>query len=201
MDESSLITSRHLLEHFRALLELDGQAPVLASWGQVLGAHLRSGGRLLAAGNGGSAAQAQHLTAEIVGRFELERQPLSAICLHGDTSALTAIANDYGYEEVFARQVQAHGRPGDILLLLSTSGRSPSVLEAARAGRGAGLRVWALTGPGPNPLQEAADETVALNASTGVVQEVHLVALHMLCVAVEAEAARPRVVRDEEEAG
>ena len=104
---------------------------VLESWAEQLVELFDSGGRLLAAGNGGSAAEAQHLTAELVGRFLAERRPFSAICLSAETSSLTAIVNDYGAEEMFARQVEAHGRPGDVLVLLSTSGRSPNILRAA----------------------------------------------------------------------
>ena len=114
-------------------------------------------GRLLACGNGGSAAEAQHLTGELVGRFREERRPLSAIALHADSSALTAIGNDYGPEEVYARQVRAHGRPGDVLVAFSTSGTSPDVVAAAKAAEEIGLTVWALTGPAPNPLAALAD--------------------------------------------
>jgi phosphoheptose isomerase len=151
---------------------------------------LLEGGRVLAIGNGGSAAQAQHLTAELVGRYHCERQPLSAICLHGDTSALTAIANDYGAEQAFARQVLAHGRPGDVLVALSTSGRSENVLAATRAAREAGLETWALTGPTPNPLAELCDEVAAFECpSTATVQELHMVGLHVLCGSVDREVA------------
>ena len=111
-----------------------------------------AGQRLLAAGNGGSAAEAQHLTAELVGRFDGERVPFSAISLHAETSAVTAIANDYGFEELFARQVRAHGRSGDVLMLLSTSGKSPNLLRAAEAAARLNITTWALTGPAPNPL-------------------------------------------------
>jgi type III pantothenate kinase len=141
----------------------------------------------MAAGNGGSAAEAQHLTAELVGRFVDERRPLSALCLSAETSSLTAIVNDYGADEVFARQVQAHGRPGDVLVLLSSSGRSPNLLTAAQRARAAGVRVWAMTGNRPNPLADRADEALAVRArTTAVVQEVHLAAVHALCAAVDA---------------
>ena len=132
--------------------------PRLQSWGNQLADVFAGGGRLLAAGNGGSAAEAQHLTAELVGRFLQERRRLSAICLSAETSSLTAIVNDYGAEEMFARQVEAHGRPGDVLLLLSTSGRSPNVLHAADRARKAGIVTWAMTGPGPNPLSTRCDD-------------------------------------------
>lgn len=148
---------------------------------------LLCGGRLLAAGNGGSAAQAQHLTAELVGRFRDERQPLSAIALHTDTSSVTAIGNDYGPDEVYARQVRAHGRAGDVFVGLSTSGRSPNVLAAAEAARLAGLRTWALTGPRPNPLAACCTDVIAVDApSTATIQEVHLVVIHLLCAAIDA---------------
>jgi D-sedoheptulose 7-phosphate isomerase len=165
-------------------------------WAQWLAHRLPAGARLLAAGNGGSAAEAQHLTAELVGRFDGDRRPFSAIALHSDTSSLTAIGNDYGYEEVFARQVHAHARPRDVLVLLSTSGRSPNLLAAASAGRSVGASVWALTGPVPNPLAELADDVVTVPGSPATVQEAHLVAVHLLCAAFESaltldESARP----------
>src|SRR5690606_26172326 len=143
-----------------ALVAFRAGAPVTARWGERLAEVLTAGGRLLAAGNGGSAAQAQHLTAELVGRYRDDRPAFSAIALHADTSSTTAIANDYGVDAVFARQVRAHGRPGDVLMLLSTSGASANLLSAADAARAAGLRVWALTGPAPNPLMAGSDESL-----------------------------------------
>ncbi|URN18361.1 MULTISPECIES: D-sedoheptulose-7-phosphate isomerase [Streptomyces] len=161
----------------------------IARWGARLAVVLPGGGRLLAAGNGGSAAQAQHLTAELVGRYRRERPAYSAISLHAETSSLTAIGNDYGFDQVYARQVAAHGRPGDVLLLLSTSGRSGNLVAAAAAARAAGMRVWALTGPAPNPLAEAAHEALCVDAaSTATVQEAHLVAVHVLCECFDAAA-------------
>jgi D-sedoheptulose 7-phosphate isomerase len=182
--------TEHVATLRMALAGLEEQAERISHLGERLAACLLRGGRLIAAGNGGSAAQAQHLTAELVGRYHGERQPLSALCLHGDTSSLTAIANDYGYEHAFARQVVAHGRPGDILLVISTSGTSENILAAARAGAQAGLEVWALTGSGPTPLRDLAHEAIALPAaSTATVQELHTVALHMVCAAVDREVA------------
>jgi D-sedoheptulose 7-phosphate isomerase len=157
-------------------------------WGSRLAAVLDAGGRLLAAGNGGSAAQAQHLTAELVGRYRDDRPPFSAICLTAETSSLTAIANDYPPEELFARQVEAHGRPGDVLVLLSTSGRSPNIVAAAERGRRVGMQVWSFTGPRPNPLADAADEAICVDATyTATVQELHLVGLHALCAGLDRE--------------
>jgi D-sedoheptulose 7-phosphate isomerase len=142
-----------------------------------------------------AASRRGELTAELVGRFDGEREPFSAIALHAETSAFTAIANDYGFEEVFARQVRAHGRPGDVLMLFSTSGRSPNLLRAASAARAAGLLTWSLTGAGPNPLAAATDEAVTIEASSASAQECHLVAVHALCRAFDARIAALRAGR------
>ncbi|WP_103381369.1 D-sedoheptulose-7-phosphate isomerase [Pseudonocardia dioxanivorans] len=186
----SVAPHRQLHQHVDRLAEsLDGlraATPVLVRWGAELAVRLTTGSRLLACGNGGSAAEAQHLTAELVGRFRADRVPLSAIALHADTSSVTAIANDYGYDEVFARQVHAHGRPGDVLVLLSTSGRSPNLLCAVEAARTVGTTTWALTGAAPNPLAAVCDDAVYLSGDGATVQETHLAAVHMLCRAVEA---------------
>jgi D-sedoheptulose 7-phosphate isomerase len=176
--------------HIRALADavehIGVEAPRIQAWGTHLAEVLTTGGRLLACGNGGSAAEAQHLTAELVGRFCDERTPLSAISLHADTSALTAIANDYGGDEMFARGVRAHGRPGDVLVALSTSGTSPNVLCAVKAAHETGLTTWALSGPAPNPLAAMCDDAVCVEASTSAtVQEIHLLLVHALCIAVD----------------
>ncbi|MFG1703270.1 SIS domain-containing protein [Nonomuraea sp. M3C6] len=176
----------HLEKLWNTLEKVDDHAVTVRAWGGKLAGLLAAGGRLLACGNGGSAAEAQHLTAELVGRFRQDRRPYSAIPLHADGSSLTAIANDFGPEEVYARQVRAHGRPGDVLLCLSTSGGSPNVLAAARAAQQGGLVAWGMTGPGPNPLADLCDETVAVPAEeTATVQEVHLAMIHLLCDAIE----------------
>jgi D-sedoheptulose 7-phosphate isomerase len=176
----------HLRELQRALVDLGPDLSRLEAWGADVAVVLHRGGRLLAAGNGGSAAQAQHLTAELVGRYVDERPPMSALALHAESSSLTAIVNDYGAEQAFARQVLAHGRPGDVLFALSTSGRSANVLRAADAAHERGMRVLALTGPMPNPLAAAADDAVGVDAPTPTVQEVHQVAIHLLCAAIDA---------------
>ncbi|MFC4907179.1 D-sedoheptulose-7-phosphate isomerase [Actinomadura gamaensis] len=177
---------RRLEELASAALAFRRWTPIIVSWGTHLAGVLEAGGRLLTCGNGGSAAEAQHLSAELVGRFEDERRPFAAIPLHADTSSVTAIGNDYGAEQVFARQVRAHGRPGDVLVCFSTSGNSPNVVAAARQGRRSGLTVWALTGPGPNSLAAAAHQAITVDAPrTSTVQEIHLAALHLLCGQVD----------------
>jgi D-sedoheptulose 7-phosphate isomerase len=178
----------HVDELGRALTSFRSQVEVASGWGRLIATALADGRRLLAAGNGGSAAQAQHLTAELVGRYREDRPPFSALCLSAETSSLTAIMNDYPVEELFARQVQAHGRDGDVLVLLSTSGRSPNVVSAARRGRDHGLTVLALTGPQPNPLADVADESLCVDSAyTATVQELHLVALHIICASMDRE--------------
>lgn len=189
-------TSTWLGEHEReltgALCALRRDADRVDRWGGWLATRLTDGARLLAAGNGGSAAEAQHLTSELVGRFLDERRPLSAISLCAESSSVTAIVNDYGIDEMFARQVQAHGRPGDVLVLLSTSGRSPNVLRAAERGQDLGLHVWGMTGPAPNPLAERCTEVLAIEApSTAAIQTLHLVAIHAVCAAMDAHLAQP----------
>jgi D-sedoheptulose 7-phosphate isomerase len=177
--------------HFAALrAALDGMDEVegsrIDSWGRHLAGVLDTGGRLLACGNGGSAAEAQHLTSELVGRYLHDRRPLSAIALHVDTSALTAIGNDYGGHETFARQVFAHGRSGDVLIALSTSGTSRNVVAAAKAAHEIGMTAWALTGPAPNTLAAVCDDAIAVEApSIATVQEIHLAVVHALCAAVD----------------
>ncbi|MFA9428795.1 SIS domain-containing protein [Egicoccus sp. AB-alg2] len=176
----------HTARLVAALHAVEPDLPRIEDWGRRLAAHLLAGGRVLACGNGGSAADAQHFTAELVGRYRDDRRPLSALCLSAETSSLTAIGNDYGYEEVFARQVHAHGRHGDVLLAISTSGTSANVLAAAEAARADGLQTWSLTGPGPNALAERADEAICVAAAaTATVQEVHGVLVHALCAALD----------------
>jgi glycosyltransferase involved in cell wall biosynthesis/phosphoheptose isomerase len=180
----------HLAALQSALAGLESESERLEHWGRSLAGRLLDGGRLLAVGNGGSAAQAQHLTAELVGRYQTERRPLSALCLHSDGSSFTAICNDYGAEEGFARQVRAHARRGDVLVALSTSGRSPNVVAAVRAAAECGITTWGVCGAAPNPLAELCDDAVCLpGPTTATVQELHLVAIHMLCAAVDREVA------------
>ena len=182
----------HLQALYAAAATATGYAPTVSAWGAELARRFCAGGQLLTCGNGGSAAEAQHLTGEMVGRFRHDRRPLPAIALCADSAATTAIGNDYGLEDIFARQVQAFGRPSDVLIAFSTSGTSPNVLAAAKAGLEAGVQVWALTGPAPNPLAAVADSAIAVEApTTATVQEVHLSLVHALCVAVDAALGVP----------
>ncbi len=186
-------------EHVRnvapVLHALELESARLAGWAIRLAERLEAGGRLLVAGNGGSAAEAQHLAAEFVGRFCSERRPYSAIALNTDSSAVTAIGNDYGFHEIFARQVRAHARHGDIVLLLSTSGASANLISAARAAAESGAVSWAITGPAPNPLASACDDAIALPGAASNVQEAELVAVHALCVAFDALVGAEEVGR------
>ena len=151
---------------------------------------LAGGGQVLFCGNGGSAADAQHLAAELVGRLQLERPAYRAVALTTDTSVLTAVGNDYGYADVFARQVEGLGRAGDVLVAISTSGRSENVLRAAAAARAAAMAVVAFLGPAPSPLDDTA--TLALHVDgevAGLVQQGHITIGHALCGWVEAALA------------
>jgi D-sedoheptulose 7-phosphate isomerase len=156
---------------------------------ELMVSSLMSTGKILACGNGGSAADAQHFAAELVGRYERERPELAAIALTVDTSILTAIANDYGYEQVFAKQVRALGQPNDVLLALSTSGNSGNVIEAIRAAHEREMRVVALTGRGGGRIAEMLTERdihLCVPAErTARIQEVHLLTLHCLCDGID----------------
>jgi phosphoheptose isomerase len=159
--------------------------PVLDAAAAIVNA-LRGGGKLLVFGNGGSAADAQHVAAELVGRFERDRAGLAAIALTTDTSVLTSVGNDYDFAKVFERQIDAIGRPGDVALGISTSGRSPNVVAALRLAGARGLRTIALTGRDGGPVGLAAEVHVNVPAeSTARIQEVHRTLLHAICGLVE----------------
>ena len=182
----------HVDDLVAALGGLDGTLAAVERWGAHLSGVLRRGGRLLVAGNGGCASLAEHLAAELVGRFLAERPGLAALALSTDGSVVTAIANDYGALEMFARQVEAHAHPRDVLLLLSTSGASPNLVAAAVKARGLGVVTWAMTGRGPNPLAGACDDAVTVDAAaTSTVQEVQQVLVHVLARAVDAAVTAP----------
>jgi D-sedoheptulose 7-phosphate isomerase len=187
---------RHLADLTAALDAFAADVPRLEEWGEDFARALFAGGRLLVAGNGGSAAHAQHLSSELVGRYETERRPLSAIALSAESSSVTAIVNDYGADHVFSRQVLAHGRRGDVFVAFSTSGRSANILSAVHVARREGLGTYALTGKAPNPLASlCAERAIAIPASrTATVQEVHQVAIHLLCAFVDAATPVPSTV-------
>jgi D-sedoheptulose 7-phosphate isomerase len=179
---------RHSVGVHQATVEetLASLLPQIIEYGRVVAQALGSGKKLLACGNGGSAVEAQHLVAELVGRFNAERRPLPAIALTTDNSILTAVSNDYGYREVFARQVRALAAPGDVLLLISTSGNSENVLAAAERGREIGTVNIALTGRSGGKVASLADLTIRVpSEGTPRIQEVHLLIDHCLCEIVE----------------
>lgn len=174
-----------------ALAQLCLCAPTLAEVAARMVGVLRAGRKVLIAGNGGSAAEAQHFAGELVGRFRRERAPYAVIALTTDTAILTAIANDYGYQEVFARQVRALGQPGDLLLLFSTSGESENLVRAALVARQCGVPTVAIVGTGPCRLAQLATVGIHVPATeVPLVQELHQIVTHLLCEVIEAELAQ-----------
>lgn len=152
----------------------------------VIVAAMRAGGKVMIAGNGGSAADAQHIAAELVGRYRGDRRAFAALALTTDTSALTSIANDYGFEQVFARQVRGLGRPGDVLVAISTSGRSPNIIAAIKAARDAAITIVGFTGAAGGEMAALCDHLLAApSEETSIIQQIHIVAAHAICDAVE----------------
>lgn len=171
--------------------ELRAQAPVLESAVRLCAASLASGGKILFCGNGGSAAQSQHLAAELVGRYKMERRAMAALSLTVDTSDITAIGNDYGYDDIFRRQLEGLGRKGDVLIGLSTSGNSANVIRAFELARRMDIRTVAFTGEGGGKMKEMADICLAVPSSeTNHIQEMHLVLGHVLCGLLERSGVR-----------
>jgi D-sedoheptulose 7-phosphate isomerase len=164
-----------------------GRAGAIVGAAAAIAAALRNGRAILTFGNGGSAADAQHFAAEMVGRYEQDRQAWPAIALTTDTSALTAVGNDYGFDRVFARQLEALGRAGDVAIGISTSGNSPNVLRGLEAAKARGLTTIALTGRGGEAGTIAAHHIAVDEARTSRVQEVHATVLHVICELVEQE--------------
>jgi D-sedoheptulose 7-phosphate isomerase len=187
-------------QHFAASIEakqhtLETMGPRIVQAAESLAERLRQGGKILICGNGGSAADAQHFAAELVNRFELERPGLAAIALTTDSSTLTSIANDYAFEQIFARQVRALGRPGDALLAISTSGHSPNVLAAMTAAGELGLMIVALTGRDGGIMagQLGADDLELRVSATATarIQEVHILIIHCLCDLIDQHLFNP----------
>jgi D-sedoheptulose 7-phosphate isomerase len=196
MKQADPLLESRIAAHFNESAKLKSSAAAelagpIARAAIVLAESLRGGGKALACGNGGSAADAQHFAAELVNRFERERPPLAAVALTTDTSTLTSIANDYAYQQIFAKQLRAIGRPGDALLAISTSGNSGNVIEAMRVAAELGIRVIALTGNGGGKMAALLgkdDVHICVpHKNTARIQEVHLLTLHCLCDALDVQ--------------
>jgi D-sedoheptulose 7-phosphate isomerase len=167
--------------------------PEIVEAANLILASLRAGGKVIAFGNGGSAAEAEHFIAELVGRYRLERSPLAAISLTTDSAVLTSIGNDYGFEQIFSRQLSAIGKPGDIAIAMSTSGNSPNVLAALESARTIGLATIGLTGKTGGKLRKLVDVCLrAPSDCTARIQEVHTLMVHLICGIVEETFIAPR---------
>lgn len=184
--ETAALLERRLACSIEAISSLRPLLPQAARLFDRVGALLRAGGLLCTAGNGGSAAEALHLAEELIGRYRSNRRPWRAQCLNADPTALTCIANDFGFEQVFARQCQALLRPGDGLLVLSTSGASPNIVAALAAARNAGAACFAFLGRDGGACRALCDECVVVPAiDSAAIQEAHQVLMHMLCETLE----------------
>lgn len=178
-------------EHLEVARTLPTLAADVSSAVDLIYSSLASGGQLLVAGNGGSAADAQHIAAELTGRFFLERRPFRALALHANTSSLTAVGNDYGYDQIFARELTAHARPGDVLLAISTSGNSPNILRAIEAARQNKVAVIGLTGEAGGQMRAACDLCLRVpTKSTPRIQEMHITIGHAICELLEERLAK-----------
>lgn len=177
-------------EHLAVSARLDSLTSGVAQAVDLIYSSLAGGGQLLIAGNGGSAADAQHISAELTGRFLLERQPFRALALHVNTSSLTAIGNDYGFDLVFARELSAHARPGDVLLAITTSGNSANILRAIEAARKHSMSVVGLTGESGGQMKSACDLCLCVpSKSTARIQEMHITIGHAICQLLEERLA------------
>ena len=185
------LLERSLKEHLQSLHALmETKLAEIEAAGEIICQTLKSGHKILICGNGGSAADAQHIAAELVGRYEQQRRAFPAIALTTDTSSLTALSNDYGYEQVFSRQVQALAEPGDALIAISTSGKSPNVIRAVEKAKELGCKTIALTGADAEPLISICDLSVSVpSGRTSRVQEAHITIGHLWCDMVDALCA------------
>jgi D-sedoheptulose 7-phosphate isomerase len=182
--------ARHIEDHLATIQDLRSQVPLIERIGQRMIACMRTGGCIFWLGNGGSAADSQHLAAELVERFEMERPSIRSVALTTDTSALTAIGNDEGFERIFARQLEALGRPGDLVMAISTSGNSPNVLAAVTTARALGLTTIGLTGRDGGRLKALADSCLIVPSdNTARIQEAHILVGHILCDLAEQSVA------------
>lgn len=180
------LIAKRLQGSVAAIQSLHDQAGAIASIGELIVDRLREGGTLYTCGNGGSAAEALHLAEELIGRYRGNRPPLRAICLNADPTALTCIANDFGYEQVFARQCEALLKPEDVLLVLSTSGNSPNIVEALRAAKRAGAACIGLLGRDGGACLALCDQAIVVPAlDSAHIQEAHQVAMHLICELAE----------------
>jgi D-sedoheptulose 7-phosphate isomerase len=186
--DAARVFGHAIAEHLEVIGEMQAQQSLLETIARAMTATLRAGGKILWCGNGGSASDSQHLAAELVGRFRRDRRGLASIALTTDTSALTAIANDHGYERVFSRQVEALGAPGDMLVGISTSGNSPNVVAAMQTAREQGLVTVGFTGAGGGRVAALSDHLFAVaSRDTARIQETHILAGHMLCDWIELD--------------
>jgi D-sedoheptulose 7-phosphate isomerase len=176
----------HIEQHLGVVQDLRAASPCIDQAFELIQASLKAGGKLLICGNGGSASDAQHFAAELVGRFETTRPGLAALCLNTDTSNLTAIANDFGYEQVFSRQVEAIGKPADCLVALSTSGNSVNVLKAVASSKSMGMTTLGLLGNQGGKLRQACQHAIVVPSdNTARIQECHILIIHILCAMVD----------------
>jgi D-sedoheptulose 7-phosphate isomerase len=186
--DAASIFGTAIAEHLEVVRQVEAQQPVLEAIARAMTATLRAGGKILWCGNGGSAGDSQHLASELVGRYRRQRRGMASVALTTDSSALTSIANDYGYEAVFSRQVEALGVKGDLLVGISTSGNSRNVVAALKAARSRGLTTVAFTGAGGGRMAKLADHLFAVaSKETARIQEAHILAGHMLCDWIELD--------------
>lgn len=189
VEERTDLLASSLREHLSVMQDLlSDSLPAIEQAGEMICRALREDRQILLCGNGGSAADAQHIAAELVGRYERQRRALRAVALTTDTSALTALGNDYGFEEIFSRQVDALARPSDLLIAISTSGNSPNILKAAEAARAVNCRTLALTGGDGGQLAKLCEMALIIPAArTSRIQEAHITIAHLWCEMIDAE--------------
>lgn len=197
MNQTMLL--ENINEHVECINSIVNLSSTVDEIGELILTTLQNENKIMICGNGGSAADAQHFSSELLGRFVTDRQPLAALALTTDSSALTCIGNDYAFNEVFARQVTGLGKSGDILFLISTSGNSENLVKAAKAARKLGIRVISLLGNNGGQLLSHSDvSAVVASKVTARIQEAHILIIHSLCSIIEVEYAKSEVVTDDE---